>query len=282
MKVPRPTKKKPAEIKRTPLREISMNEEDWAEFERGVRLFNTGKFWHSHEAWELVWQSHDEDERLFFQGLIQLAAAYHQLLEKENYRGMINNFDKAYEKLEVFQPEYLGVFVKPLLHFIEEGKKEAEGHGANGLQHFNYNLIPKLQFHRPENPDLMVELRDIIRDGEFLEGVRLFNAGYHWEAHEKWEDVWRGHEGNAKSFLQAFVQLAAGYSFIRLSKPTSAKYLFEKSLEKFQEFENISCGIELHPLAEAAREVLTHFQGTPSNGNSGPRLIAPPKIKMVE
>src|SRR5437867_13299497 len=98
----RPQKKKPEEISRTPLKQLEMSVEDWAEFGHGVTLFNSGKFWHAHEAWEQVWLRHAEDERLFFQGLIQLAAAYHHLIVKKNYRGLMNNFDKAWQKLEVF------------------------------------------------------------------------------------------------------------------------------------------------------------------------------------
>src|SRR6267378_852486 len=141
MPASRTPKKKPEEIDRTRLRGIMMSPEDWEEFDHGVKLFNSGKFWNSHEAWEQVWIRHSEDERLFFQGIIQLAAAYHQLVVKKNYQGLINNFDKAYQKLVVFQPEYLGVRVAPLLKFIEQGKKEAERVGAQGLQHFNFNLI---------------------------------------------------------------------------------------------------------------------------------------------
>jgi hypothetical protein len=89
----RPLKKKPWEIQRLPLRTISMSEEDWREFEYGVQLFNEQKFWHAHEAWENVWKRHHEDERLFFQGVIQFAAAYHHLVTKRSYRGLLNNLD---------------------------------------------------------------------------------------------------------------------------------------------------------------------------------------------
>src|SRR5258706_14434313 len=106
MKSPRTLKKKPEEIDPAQVREMEMSPEDWEEFAHGVRLFNSGKFWNSHEAWEQVWLRHAEDGRLFIQGLIQLAAAYHQLVVKKNYRGLVNNFDKAYEKLAVFQPEF--------------------------------------------------------------------------------------------------------------------------------------------------------------------------------
>ncbi len=276
MKNPRPQKKKPSEIQRDPLREIPMSEEDWDEFHRGVTFFNSGKFWNAHEAWEQVWLRHAEDERLFFQGLIQLAAAYHQLLLKKSVSGMVNNFDKAAAKLEVFQPEYLGVHVKPLLKFIEEGKKEAR-RIREDLSGFNPNLVPKLQFHRPSNPDLIVEIADVCRHDGFLEGVKLFNNGYHWEAHEVWEDVWREKEGDAKSFLQAFVQAASAFSFLKLCKPTSAVYLFEKSIEKFREFEQCECPVRLTPFIQSLDEALARAR-IPS-GNGKPAHY--PRIELI-
>jgi len=222
-----------------------MSPEDWEEFGHGVQLFNSGKFWNSHEAWEQVWLRHDEDERLFFQGIIQLAAAYHQLFVKKNLKGLVNNFDKAYAKLVVFQPKYLGVNVTPLVKCIEEGKKEAERLGAAGLEEFNTNLIPKLQFQKPLSPDLLVEGRFMVKSDRFLEGSKLFSQGYYWEAHEVWEDVWRDEEGDAKTLAQAFVQLAAANSFVKLSKLASAVYLFEKALEKFRQFQHLNCGVDV-------------------------------------
>ena len=144
------SKKKPEDINRNPLKEVSMSEEDRREFTLGVELFNAGKFWHAHEAWENVWKRHDEDERLFFQGLIQLSAAFHHVLIKKSFAGIVNNFDKAYAKLEVFQPSYLGVDVMQLLRSIEEGRGEAARRGEKGMEKFNPELIPKLQYRPHE------------------------------------------------------------------------------------------------------------------------------------
>lgn len=43
----------------------------------GARLFNAGRFFEAHEAWESLWQEVGGKERNLLQGLIQLAAAYH-------------------------------------------------------------------------------------------------------------------------------------------------------------------------------------------------------------
>lgn len=278
MATPRLKKKKPEEIRREPLRELSLSPEDWQEFEHGVTLFNSGKFWHAHEAWELIWQQHEEDERLFFQGLIQLAAAYHQLVAKRNYRAMVNNLDKAAEKLVVFQPEYCGIAIGPVLASIEEGKQEVGRLDSNGASKFNYDVIPKLQFHKPANPDLMVEIKDVLTDERFLEGVKLFNEGYCWEAHEAWEEIWRGREGDAKSFVQGFVEAAAGCNFLKQSKWTSAIYLLGKSVEKFRQFENLRMSVALKPFVCELAALLASLQAGTLPRVSNGKSVNLPKI----
>jgi hypothetical protein len=52
--------------------------ERWREQDRylhGVDLFNHAFWWEAHEAWEGLWARADGTQRLFLQGLIQLAAA---------------------------------------------------------------------------------------------------------------------------------------------------------------------------------------------------------------
>ena len=74
----------------------------------GITLFNTHRFWHAHEAWERDWLVAEGDEKLFLQGLIQLAAAYHHV-QRGTFRGGIRLFDAALAKLEPFPTDYAGV-----------------------------------------------------------------------------------------------------------------------------------------------------------------------------
>ncbi|MDB5044058.1 MAG: hypothetical protein JWQ08_108 [Deinococcus sp.] len=41
------------------------------------------------------------------------------------------------------------------------------------------------------------------------DGIRLFNAGHWWEAHEAWEGVWLRATGEERACLQALILLAA-------------------------------------------------------------------------
>ena len=72
-------------------------------FERGIRLFNEGQFFDSHEAWEEVWSSERGPRRLFLQSLIHLAVGlYHARCD--NTAGAIRQLRKGLRKLAGYLP----------------------------------------------------------------------------------------------------------------------------------------------------------------------------------
>lgn len=74
----------------------------------GVDLFNAHHFWHAHEAWEGIWLASSGEEKIFLQGLIQLAAAYHHV-QRGTFRGGVRLFDASFAKLERFPNGTYGV-----------------------------------------------------------------------------------------------------------------------------------------------------------------------------
>jgi hypothetical protein len=46
-------------------------------------------------------------------------------------------------------------------------------------------------------------------DPRLDEGIHLYNEGHHWHAHESWEPLWMGLEGDEKLFLQGLIMSAA-------------------------------------------------------------------------
>ena len=127
--------------------EPEMSEEDWEDFERGVALFERGKYWESHEAWEAIWLRHPEPCRIFFQGLIQMAGAYHQL-GRGIYGGLVKHLNNAAWKLEQFPDTFLGVDVAALMGKIREGIRDSEQLGAGNLSRFDRGLIARDFFRR--------------------------------------------------------------------------------------------------------------------------------------
>ena len=77
-------------------------------FQEGVTHFNNLEFWEAHESWESLWLAADGDLVEFYQGLIQLAAAYHHA-KRGTLRGAVRLFDAAMRRLEPYPAGFLGI-----------------------------------------------------------------------------------------------------------------------------------------------------------------------------
>jgi uncharacterized protein len=49
----------------------------------------------------------------------------------------------------------------------------------------------------------------VVSDAHFLEGVRLFNEGHYWHAHEQWEVCWLAAREPERTFYKGVIQAAA-------------------------------------------------------------------------
>jgi predicted metal-dependent hydrolase len=74
-------------------------------FVEGVDHFNATEFWEAHESWEQLWLEADGDLVEFYQGLIQLAAAYHHS-KRGTLRGAVRLFDASLRRLEPFPRQF--------------------------------------------------------------------------------------------------------------------------------------------------------------------------------
>jgi predicted metal-dependent hydrolase len=77
----------------------------WVE---GIELFNAGRFFDCHEAWEEVWKPARGRDKLFYQGMIQAAVAILHV-ERGNLRGARSSWQKARAKLDSLPSEYRGI-----------------------------------------------------------------------------------------------------------------------------------------------------------------------------
>ena len=80
------------------------------EFYQALEEFNDGYYFESHETLEDLWMVTPLPERQFFQGVIQLAAAFVHFARGE-YPGIIKLLDAALDKLQDFAPSVPGVDV---------------------------------------------------------------------------------------------------------------------------------------------------------------------------
>ncbi|MEX2382583.1 MAG: DUF309 domain-containing protein [Opitutales bacterium] len=98
---------------------------DLADLHEGVRLFNEGKFWHAHEAWEQVWRRKKGCCDDFFKGMIQAAAAFHKMGEGA-VKGMRIHLDRSITRLTFCPPAFLGIDVAAFVRELERCRNEIE------------------------------------------------------------------------------------------------------------------------------------------------------------
>ena len=82
-------------------------------FEEGLKAFNSGHFFEAHELWEEVWLETQDPDKMFLQGLIQVAAAFHHY-SRANLRGTRNLLRAGLLKLDRFPGVHGGLAVDPL------------------------------------------------------------------------------------------------------------------------------------------------------------------------
>jgi predicted metal-dependent hydrolase len=100
-------------------------------FQEGIELFNRGRFFAAHEAWEEIWRSTTPEPRDLFQGLIQIAAALHQFLDLHRTEAPRRTLAKARRRLEPYAPIALGIDIANLLEHVDRWDTwliDREGH----------------------------------------------------------------------------------------------------------------------------------------------------------
>ncbi len=82
-----------------------LNADTAARLERGRALFNEGRYFDAHEAWEEAWLTEGGDARLLLQGLIQVAAGCHKAGQGKA-GGCARLLEAGLEKLEPLAAAY--------------------------------------------------------------------------------------------------------------------------------------------------------------------------------
>jgi uncharacterized protein len=115
-------------------------------FREGVALFNGVRYWHAHEAWETLWRAAADEDRDFYQGLIQVAAGLLHL-QRRNLRGARTKLEEGIEKLRPYEPAHGGIFVNEL---IGQGSRVLDELNAGYLP---YLIPPVIRFIDADEPD---------------------------------------------------------------------------------------------------------------------------------
>jgi predicted metal-dependent hydrolase/bacterioferritin-associated ferredoxin len=108
-----------------------------------ISLFNRHYYWECHEVLEKEWMDEYGKKRLFYQGIIQAAAALYHVLNA-NPAGVIRLAAEASNKLQAYRPKYLGVPLEDLLEKLSLFIAEAKEILAQSRSGFDYLKLPYL------------------------------------------------------------------------------------------------------------------------------------------
>lgn len=103
--------------------------------QRGIELFNQGRYWDAHEAWEEVWRlDRWGPDRGFYKGLIQVAAGCLHY-GRRNHRGAHNKLAGGVGYLRPYLPAHHDVRLLELVSRVEELVAAIDGDGwPEGLE----------------------------------------------------------------------------------------------------------------------------------------------------
>ena len=100
---------------------------------------------------------------------------------------------------------------------------------------------------RPQRSTL---LSSAVEDpAHYLEGVRLFNEGQFWHAHEAWEDAWKAeHDPAIRLFYKGVIQTAAALVHWQRGNPRGLHRNWAKARSKLVRLPEQMLGLQVRDL----------------------------------
>lgn len=86
---------------------------------------------------------------------------------------------------------------------------------------------------------------DLDFEAAYREGVRLFNAGHYWHAHEQWEICWRQSASTDAEFYKGLIQAAAALVHWQRGNPRGLHLNWAKARPRIVAFGRSYRGLEL-------------------------------------
>jgi predicted metal-dependent hydrolase len=87
-------------------------------------------------------------------------------------------------------------------------------------------------------------------------GIFFFNSGRYFDAHEVWEDLWRGSGGPLRLYYQGLIQAAVGLHHLGQGNLNGARAQLGKAIEKLEQYPPAFCRIDNEGLVAELRVTL--------------------------
>jgi predicted metal-dependent hydrolase len=92
--------------------------------------------------------------------------------------------------------------------------------------------------------------------GVLADGLRLYDAGEFFAAHEAWETVWLSSQEPDKTFLQGLIQVTAAFYHLQRNNPLGAALLLQAALRRLERYPACYGGVSVALLCNDIRQRL--------------------------
>jgi uncharacterized protein len=115
---------------------------------------------------------------------------------------------------------------------------------------------------------------------DLTRGAARFNDGEYFEAHEEWEKVWYGTEGEESRFLKGLIQIAVSLYHLETGNLAGARKVMLTAMDYLKEFPSTRRGVDLDHLRSQVQPI---FRELEEGKDPYPLLEAsPPRILLRE
>ena len=121
----------------------------------------------------------------------------------------------------------------PFVFSVDVSDEEAEEGGTTGSVDEGHQYNPVDEAYARMYPR------------EYLEGIRAFNAGGYFDAHEIWEEIWLRSSGEAKLFYQTLIQAAVGLHHYERGNMRGARGMHKNVMEKLERLPGVFMSLDL-------------------------------------
>lgn len=118
------------------------------------------------------------------------------------------------------------------------------------------------------------EQRELLDDG-----IRTFNEGRHWHAHEAWEDLWKQLEGEAREFVQGLIMAAAMLVHYERPNPVGVGKHWQNVQDRLPQHAPSTWGVDVEGLLAQLKDYAQTAADGPDAMTLDPGLV---QIERVE
>jgi hypothetical protein len=111
----------------------------------GLRLFNAGHYWESHEALEAAWIAEKGAVRDLYRGILQAAVVYLHVT-RANYPGAVKVYGRSQKWLRPWPAVCRGVQVEKLRYDLDMVIAEVQKLGTERLAEFDRSLLKAIKY----------------------------------------------------------------------------------------------------------------------------------------